>query len=234
MTIVVTEDGVSSPASPSSYLGIVNAVLRRLRENECTSVQDTSYSKLIGEFVNETKREVEDAYHWKSLYSSVTLTAVAGTSTYTLSGTSNRTKIPELEQYNTTDKTYMIPVTMQYINKMNSLGQQPNGTPYNFAVNGVDDLTGELTVKVFPTPATSGAEMVFNLFNPQADLADDADVMKVARHPVIDGAWARAISERGEDGGRMADAQFGIYKSTLADAVAIAAERDGGINWEPN
>jgi len=50
-----------------TYLELVNNVLRRLRETEVTSVQSTSYSKLIGDIVNDAKRLVEDSWDWKVL-----------------------------------------------------------------------------------------------------------------------------------------------------------------------
>ena len=46
-----------------NYLSLVNSVLRRLRETEVSSVADNAYSKLIGDFVNDAKRQVEDAYN---------------------------------------------------------------------------------------------------------------------------------------------------------------------------
>jgi hypothetical protein len=56
-----------------TYIQLVNEVLVRLREREVTSVNDTAYSKLIGRFVNDAKRQAEDAYNWNAL--STTLTA---------------------------------------------------------------------------------------------------------------------------------------------------------------
>ena len=50
-----------------TYLELVNNVLRRLRETEVTTVQSTSYSKLIGDIVNDAKRLVEDSWDWKVL-----------------------------------------------------------------------------------------------------------------------------------------------------------------------
>ena len=50
-----------------TYLQLVNSVLRRLRENEVASVTDNDYSKLIGEFVNDSNRLVEDAWDWSYL-----------------------------------------------------------------------------------------------------------------------------------------------------------------------
>jgi hypothetical protein len=43
-----------------TYLQLVNSVLRRMRENEVTSFENStdSYVKLIGEFVNDARRIV--------------------------------------------------------------------------------------------------------------------------------------------------------------------------------
>ena len=42
-----------------TYLDLVNNVLRRLREDEVSSVSESSYSKLVGDFVNDAKQFVE-------------------------------------------------------------------------------------------------------------------------------------------------------------------------------
>ena len=67
-----------------TYLQLVNSVLRRLREDEVTSVSQNSYSKLIGEFVNDAKRSVEDAYDWTALRTTLTVTTDDTTFNYVL------------------------------------------------------------------------------------------------------------------------------------------------------
>jgi hypothetical protein len=47
-----------------TYLEAVNSVLRRLREREVLSVSESAYSKLIGDFVNDARNEVETAWGW--------------------------------------------------------------------------------------------------------------------------------------------------------------------------
>ena len=47
----------------TTYLTLVNSVLKRLLEKTVTSVSQNQYSHLIGEFVNDAKREVEDAWN---------------------------------------------------------------------------------------------------------------------------------------------------------------------------
>jgi len=47
-----------------TYLELVNDVLTRLRETNVSTVSETSYSALIGKFVNDAKRQIEDSYNW--------------------------------------------------------------------------------------------------------------------------------------------------------------------------
>ena len=50
-----------------TYLNLVNNVLRRLREEEVTSVSSSTYGKMVGDFVNDAKRIVEDSWDWSAL-----------------------------------------------------------------------------------------------------------------------------------------------------------------------
>ena len=69
-----------------TYLEAINKVLRRLREDEVTSPDATAYSKLIGEFVNDAVRLVEDAWDWGELRTTRPVLATAGTSSYSITG----------------------------------------------------------------------------------------------------------------------------------------------------
>ena len=50
-----------------TYLNIVNNVLRRLREEEVTTVTGSTYSTMVGDFVNDAKTLVEQAADWNAL-----------------------------------------------------------------------------------------------------------------------------------------------------------------------
>ena len=88
-----------------TYLQLVNSVLRRLREDEVTTVAQTSYSKLIGEFVNDAKRTVEDSYDWTALRTTLTVSTTADTFNYVLTGSQNRMKL--LDVVNDTSDWFM-------------------------------------------------------------------------------------------------------------------------------
>ena len=45
-----------------TYLDLVNNVLRRMREEEVSSVSESTYSKMAGDFVNDAKKLVEAAW----------------------------------------------------------------------------------------------------------------------------------------------------------------------------
>jgi hypothetical protein len=49
--------------------------------------------------------------------------------------------------------------------------------------------------------------------------------MLAPKEPVVLGAFARALVERGEDGGLNSSEAYGLYKASLADAIAIESSR---------
>ena len=50
-----------------TYLNLMNSVLRRLREEETTSVTSTTYVKMVGDFINDAKTLVGQAADWSAL-----------------------------------------------------------------------------------------------------------------------------------------------------------------------
>jgi len=73
----------------ATYLDVVNTVLRRLREPVVSSVNDTDYSAMLGVFVNDAKREVEDAYDWNALSTTLTAVTTADVFNYVLVGSNS-------------------------------------------------------------------------------------------------------------------------------------------------
>ena len=69
-----------------TYLNLMNNVLRRLREEETTSVTGTTYVKMVGDFINDAKKMVEEATDWSALRSTIIVSTTASDNTYSLSG----------------------------------------------------------------------------------------------------------------------------------------------------
>ena len=204
-----------------TFLEIINSVLRRLRESEVTDVNESDYSKLIGEYVNSVKKEVESAWNWTALSTTLTATTSAGVFNYTLSGSGSRFRVSDV--INDTQNYMLQPRSVLWMNKRFLTTDATTGAPYFYSFNGVDG-SGDSKVDVYPVP--DGVYVIrFNVTIPQDDLASNTDVLQIPSEPVIQGALARAISERGEDGGRLSNDQYGLYRSALADEIAIEAGR---------
>lgn len=204
-----------------TYLELVNDILVRMREPEVSTVQENTLSKLVGKLVNDAKRQVEDAYNWNSLTATLTAVTEANTFNYGLTGLGTRFKV--IDAYNATGKTAMRNVSTRYMNEQFMINTPVTGSPSEYNFNGVT-AAGDTQVDVYPVPV--GAETIlFNLFIPQEKLSADADTMLAPSEPVILGAYARALVERGEDGGLNSSEAYGLYKSSLADAIALESSR---------
>jgi hypothetical protein len=203
------------------YIQLVNSVLRRLRETEVSSVADNAYSKMIGEFVNDAKRQVEDAYAWNSL--SDTLSAVTATDifNYVLVGSGQRFRM--IDVINDTDDFFLKYQTTSEMNRLFLMTSSDKGSPAYYNFNGVD-ANGDTQVDLYPIP--DGVYNVrFNVIKPQLPLSTDSSRLLVPHEPVIFNACARAFAERGEDGGIASGEMYALYNQSLADAIAIESSR---------
>jgi hypothetical protein len=96
------------------------------------------------------------------------------------------------------------------------------GPPVYYAWNGTDGTDSK--VELYPTPDGTYS-ITFNLCVPQVALSANTDVLLVPTEPVILGAYARALVERGEDGGLNSAEAYGLYKNSLSDHIAIETSR---------
>jgi hypothetical protein len=204
-----------------NYIQLVNAVLRRLRETEVSSVNDNAYSKLIGDFVNDAKRNVEDAYNWNSLSDTLTAVTAVDIFNYVLVGSQQRFRV--IDVLNDTSDVIVRNASTRWMNQQFLLNPTQKGAPQYYNFNGTD-ANGDTQVDLFPVP--NGVYNIrFNVILPQPLLDSDADNLLVPSEPVIFLAYAKALAERGEDGGLASNEAYGLYKTSLADAIALEAGR---------
>jgi hypothetical protein len=204
----------------TTYLQAVNEVLTRLREAEVASVSTSAYSTLIGNFINDAKRQVEDAWNWDALSTTINVNTATGTSTYTVTGSGIRQR--DITVNDTTNQGRLHNVPIQWIIDQQQLSTVTTGQPCYYAWNGTDGTDSK--VEIYPTPAGIYA-LKFNMVVPQVKLTADADVITVPAEPVIAGAYARALVERGEDGGLASGEAYGLFKSVLSDYISLEKER---------
>lgn len=213
----------------TTYLQLVNNVLVRLRENEVSSVSDTPYSSLIGVFVNDAKREVENATMWQALNQTIVLPTVAGQRNYSLTGSGQRFRTHQV--LNDTEDITVRQVDANWLDRQYFLGTVQDAAPCYYNYSGVD-ASGDTKVDLWPRP-DGIYQLRFDLNIPQNDLSANSDIIVVPAHLVQLLAYAKAIGERGEDGGTTFNEVYQQYRLALADEIAIERNRyDEDVVWE--
>ena len=206
-----------------NYISLVNAVLRRLRETEVSSVNDNAYSKLIGDFVNDAKRNVEDAYNWNSLSETLSAVTVPDLFNYVLVGSGQRFRV--IDVLNDSSNWEVVNASTRWMNNQFLVQTPPRGSPQYYNFNGTN-ANGDTQVDLFPIP-DAAYDIRFNVILPQPLLVADADNLLIPFEPVIFLAYAKALAERGEDGGLVSSEAYGLYKTSLADAISLESGRYG-------
>ena len=207
-----------------TYRELINEILIRLREdiiltnwsgniNESTTVTD--YQKVIGAMINDSKKSVENYHDWLILRETKNISTVSGTKNYSLAS-GQEFKI--LDAINNATGTQLVQVSRSYLNKT-KYPTDPTGEPLYYGFNGAD-ASNNLKVDLSPIPVASQT-ISFDIVKPQDELKTATTVMKVPTKPVVLGAWARAISERGEDGGTQSSIAAEESSQALKQAIML-------------
>jgi len=210
-----------------TYREVINEVLIRLRETPIASdwsgaINDSStvsdYNKVIGALVNDAKRSIESYHDWQILRETVDITTAAGTKNYNLSS-GQEFKI--LDVINNATGNELLQVSRAYLNR-ERYPTSSTGEPHYYGFNGADS-SNNLKVDLSPTP--SKVETIsFDMIKYQDVLTTASTVVKIPTKPLILGAYARALAERGEDGGT----QSSIAAQEAASAISQAIMMDAG------
>jgi hypothetical protein len=204
-----------------TYLELVNDVLIRLRESSVSTVGETAYSALIGKFVNDAKRQIEDSYNWNVLGQTITVTTTSGTSSYALTGVGQKFRINDA--INTTSVITLDNTTVADMNRKLNFGTPSQSIPSEFCFSGVDG-NGDTKVDLFPVP-DGVYTLKFDVTVPQANLSVDGTSVKVLDYLVTQSAYARSLLERGEDGGTNSSEAYALFRGMLSDAIALESTR---------
>jgi hypothetical protein len=205
-----------------TYLEIVNSILVRLREPTVSTVGLDAYSTLIGKFVNDAKRQVEDAYDWNVLGQEKTVTTTSGTYVYSLTGAGQKFRVSS-EPLNTTSNVVMRQISVSDMRQKQNFTPIVTNIPAQYCFEGVD-ANGDVEVQLYGRP--DGVYTIkFFLTIPQAALASDGTSILVPDVVVEQNAYARALVERGEDGGLSSSEAYNLYRSMLADYISLEATR---------
>ena len=205
----------------TTYLNVVNSVLKRLRERQVGTINESTYSTLIATLVNDAKETVENAWSWSGLRTTLSATTVEDTFNYELNGTLNRLTV--LDVMNDTANSFMQYRTAHQFNQF-FLGQTPTkGTPSYYSFNGIS-TDGDTLVDIYPIP--DGAyDLRFNVVLRTDDLTSDADTFSIPTKPIELLTYAMAVEERGEDGGINPVSAYARANNALQDAIGLDAAK---------
>ena len=206
----------------TTYLSLMNSVLRRLREDEVSEVTQTTYSKMVGDYINDAKTLVQDSHDWSTLRKTVVVPTVENTTEYSLTGAGERVKL--YSAINDTSNFFMHYETPNWFNNAYYISGEVSGTPDSYTFSGVDS-NDDTKVRVFPKP--SGVfSLRFDVCSREPALTADADATVLPAMPIIHQAVALLARERGETGGTSTQDYFIIADKYLSDAIAQDAYKN--------
>lgn len=231
----------------ATLLTITNRVLRRLREDEVDDLAD-DYSALIADFISDIVSEVNGETVWNAYDTEYTVSVVAGTRDYALTGTTNESMLlyqpsghaqawifDDANDDQGEQLIYLDP--SEYYRRLQLDRDDENDKPQWFTVEKDTD-NDDLYLRLWPKP--SAAKFIRIRFNtPPAELDPETDAnteIKLPARVVFLGALWMAMQERGEEIGDGGPHQRRFLKSV---AVAVenelrARERTGMYDWTRN
>jgi hypothetical protein len=206
-----------------TFLSLVNDVLVRLREPTVSTVSENTISNLIGKFVNDAKREAADAYDWDAFNTAITVSTIANQyEGYSITGAGVRCKI--MDVINTSKQYPLDPMDHASLDlQAYGTANPQKTTPFYYIFGGVDS-NGDAQVKFWPIP-DAVYNIRFSLIVPENDMVNDSDTTKLPKEPIVLNALARALVERGEDGGLSSSEAYALAKKSLGDLIALELAR---------
>jgi len=203
----------------TSYLDLVNKVLLRLRKTQVATVADTAYSLMIGEFVKQATEEVEKAWNWNALRTTIQVTTAAADFSYTLPNAGSSYTIMDVFE-DTTDTILKKSPNYAVMNHWLLSNNVVSNIPTYWDINGVD-ASGDPVVNFYPVP--NGVYSVnFNMVI-RTNFTSDTVKTPIGDLPIVLRATMHAIEERGDDGGLSLTYLQDQYTKALGDAIAYDA-----------
>jgi hypothetical protein len=161
---------------------------------------------MVGDFINDAKQLVENAWDWSNLRSTLTITTAADDYTYSLTGYQDQGKI--LNIINDTSNLVMEYRPQTWFDDKFLVQTPTSGKPEYYTFSGIDG-SGDAQIDVYPKP----------------DGVYSSDTLAIPSQPVIHMAVALLARERGETGGTSTPEYFAIADKYLSDAIALDAQK---------
>ena len=228
----------------ATQLNIVNDVLRRLREDEVSSVATSDYSTLIAMFLNDAKEDLEDEWFWAVNEISIDTTITSdGARTYDLTSTTDRSFLirqlddntPHAYDVTTNQNGQLMDIPLKKLQQVRDTfkGTVPTvGVPREFAITPDSDGRG-YTLTLAQGSSTARTWRTY-WYAPQAELAIDGTAnstgIVLPERPLFLRTLYYALNERGEEMGEPG----GVAETRATKAAAAAKEIDMQVQKKTN
>jgi hypothetical protein len=215
----------------ATYLDVLNAVQRRLRETVSSDVETTDYDTLLAIFIDDAKRQLEDIFMWYRYREIVEGNTADDDDTFDLgSGTSQRTTVEKGWNTTSADPLRKMPLRTIIINQLASTVSK--GTIDGYHWGGGDSTDGTTRLHIYPR-ADGVQALKFWVYNPPVDLRGTVKttVYNGPAHVIELGAYLRAIAERGESGGMSYQIAKLDYDRSVHDMLHNELQQFGGFQW---
>jgi hypothetical protein len=203
-----------------TYLEMINSILRRLRERTVSTANESTYSTLIGKLINDAKNEVEETWEWNALKTTLTANTTAGVLSYNLVDAKQNATINSV--INDTSNVFMRYASNNDFDNWYLNNTPVSGSPTYYNINGTTSA-GDSILDVYPKPDGVYAIRI-NMVIRTDDLSSDTDEFIIPNRPIEMLAYAKAVEERGEDGGSASQAAYATARRVISDAIARDAQ----------
>ena len=197
-----------------TYLELVNKVMIRMREGTVSSVAESDYSLLVGEFVQQAISEVEDAHDWIRLRTTIQVPTTAGNFSYILTGAGESFNILGVHE-DTEDYDLHKAKSYNWMNHQLLNNDVTDGEPYWYDLNG--NSGDDPVVNFFPVP--NGVYNVNFNMKIKTQVTEDVSNTPIPWLPIVLRAQMLAVDERGDDQGTSVEVLGDSFTNALADAV---------------
>jgi len=128
-----------------------------------------------------------------------------------------------MDAINITSNVGLRNISFVEMNRFQNFVPAISGIPEYYSFDGVDG-NGDTKVVLYARP-DNVYSLAFSLTVPQATLTSDSTSVLVPDVLVAQNAYARALVERGEDGGLASSEAYQLYRSMLSDYIALEGTR---------
>lgn len=202
-----------------TYLQLMNHVLRRMREDEVSSVNASAYASMVGDYINDAMRIVQDSWDWADIRETKDVVTSDGSDIYAITGASTDGKVFHI--IDDTSNTTLQLRSKKWIDDKKYIDGSVTGQPTHYCFTNTN-ASGDIQIQLYPTPDAAYTLKVNGAFRTDELTAND-DTIPVPWQPVMHYAIALLARERGETGGQSVAEYITIADRVLSDHIAREA-----------